>query len=369
MKAIITGGGTGGHIYPAIAVALELKKRGWDILYIGAKNGLEKDIAQEWNIKFKGVNVAPLPRKLNLNLFKSVFINLKGLYQSRKIIKNHQVDIVFGTGGFVAGSVVLAGYLAGKATFIHEQNAYPGITNKVLSRFSNKIAINFNEAKNHFSDKIKDKIIHTGNPVREIILKTDKKEGIDYFDFSPFAKTILIFGGSQGAESINKSLSGIYKYIKKNDNLQLIHLTGKKNYKEILSYLEKNNINVQDCPRIKTISYLEHMEYAYSVSDLVISRAGATALSEITAKGIAAILIPYPHATDNHQKYNAKYLTKNNAAVMIEENNLNEKKLLEVLKSIINDEKLLKEMSENSYKLGKRDSATLIANKIEEIVI
>ncbi|HKL75006.1 MAG TPA: undecaprenyldiphospho-muramoylpentapeptide beta-N-acetylglucosaminyltransferase [Halanaerobiales bacterium] len=369
MRAIITGGGTGGHIYPAIAVALELKKRGWDIIYIGSKNGLEKDIAQEWDIKFKGINVAPLPRKFNFDLFKSIFTNLKGLYQSFKIIKNYQTDIVFGTGGFVAGSVVLAGFLTGKSSIIHEQNAYPGITNKILSRFCDKVAINFKEAKNHFSAKIENKIIHTGNPVREIILKTEKKQGIDYFKFSSYAKTILIFGGSQGAESINKSLSGIYKFVKNNDALQLIHITGKKNYKKVLGYLEKNNINIKECSSIKTIPYLEHMEYAYSIADIVISRAGATALSEITAKGLASILIPYPYATDNHQKYNAQFLTKNDAARMIEEKNLNEKVLLENLKVIINNESLLKEMSENSYKLGKRDAVTLIANKIEKIGI
>lgn len=367
MKAVITGGGTGGHIYPAVAVALELKKRDWDILYIGSKNSLETDITKEWDITFKGVDVAPLPRKINFKLIKSLFTNMKGLYQSRKIIKDYKPDAVFGTGGFVAGSVVLAAFLSGKSTLIHEQNVYPGITNKILSRFTNRIAINFKEAKKHFPATVEDKIIHTGNPVREIILKTNKKDGIDYFNFFTSAKTTLIFGGSQGAESINNSLSEIYKYIIKNDNLQLIHITGKNNYKKVIDYLEKNNINYQDCSRIKVISYLEHMEYAYSAADLVISRAGATALSEITAKGLASILIPYPYATDNHQKFNAQFLTKNNAAKIIEEKDLNENILLENFKSIINDEILLKKMSKNSYDFGKRDAVNIIANKIEEL--
>ncbi|MGM0436874.1 MAG: undecaprenyldiphospho-muramoylpentapeptide beta-N-acetylglucosaminyltransferase [Bacillota bacterium] len=368
MKAIITGGGTGGHIYPALAVALELKNKGWKILYIGSKNSLEKDITQEWDIEFKGIDVAPLPRKFNFKLITSLVSNLKGLYQSRKTIKKFKPDLVFGTGGFVAGSVVLAGFLSRKPTIIHEQNVYPGVTNKILSKFSDKIAINFKEAKKFFPNKIRNKIIYTGNPVREIILQTKRSEGIKYFNFKSSAKTVLIFGGSQGAESINKSVAEVYKYIIENNNLQLIHITGKNNYKEVINYLKEKEIKLDNCPGIRIISYLEHMEYAYAAADLVISRAGATALSEITAKGLAAILIPYPYATGDHQKFNAQFLADNDAAIIIEEEKINEKFLLQNFKNIINDELLLNKMSENSNKLGEKKAVKKIVNEIEKLV-
>lgn len=366
MKAIITGGGTGGHIYPALAVAIELKNRGWKILYIGAKNSLEKDIAGEWNIDFKGVDVAPLPRKLSFQLINSLISNLKGFFQSKKIIKNFQADLVFGTGGFVSGAVVLAGFFSQKRTMIHEQNVYPGITNKISSKFTDRIAINFKDAEKHFSTK--KKIIHTGNPVRPQILETKRKEGIDYFNFSSSSKTVLVFGGSQGAKSINKSLAKIYRYVIEQENIQLIHITGKSNYKSVISYLKNKGLTVKDHNEIKLTSYLEHMEYAYAAADLVISRAGATALSEITARGLASILIPYPYATGDHQKYNAQFLTKNGAAKMIEESNLNEKILLKTFKEIINDEFLLKKMEEKSFNLGNKRAVKIIADEIEGLV-
>ncbi|MGM0411558.1 MAG: UDP-N-acetylglucosamine--N-acetylmuramyl-(pentapeptide) pyrophosphoryl-undecaprenol N-acetylglucosamine transferase, partial [Bacillota bacterium] len=198
MKAVITGGGTGGHIYPAIAIALNLREKGWDILYLGSKNSLEENIAKEWNINFIGVNVAPLPRNLSLKIFKSLGINFKGLYQAKKIIKKYDIDIVFGTGGFVAGPVVLAAYLGGIPTIIHEQNVYPGITNKLLSYISEKIAVNFIDSKKYFPKKAKNKLIETGIPVRDKIFNIEKEKAIDYFNFDLTKKTLLIFGGSQG---------------------------------------------------------------------------------------------------------------------------------------------------------------------------
>ena len=368
MKVIITGGGTGGHIYPALAVALELKNRGWNILYLGSENSLEKEVTKEWDVNFKSVKVAPLPRKINFKLINSLFSNLSGLYQSRKIIKKFKADVVFGTGGYVSGAVVLAGFLSSRKTIIHEQNVYPGVTNKILSRFTDKIAINFKDAEKYFPVNTGNKLIHTGNPVRKIIFETNRNTGIKYFNFSFSSKTVLIFGGSQGAENINKSLSEIYKFIIEHKNFQLIHITGKNNFKQVTNYLKNNDINPENYSKIKIIPYLKHMEYAYAAADLVISRAGATALSEITAKGLPAILIPYPYATGDHQKYNAQYLAKNEAAIMIEEKDLNEKILVEKFKKIISDQPLLKEMNENSYKLGRRKAAAKIVNEIEKLV-
>ena len=368
MRIVITGGGTGGHIYPALAVALILKDKGWDILYIGSSNSLEEKIAKEWGLKFESVNVAPLPRKLTYKLFKSAASNFKGLYQSRKIINEFNADLVFGTGGFVTGSVVLAAFLKGVPTLIHEQNVYPGLTNKLLSYLVDKIAVNFVDAKEYFSGKVNNKIVHTGNPVRDDIIKTKRKDGIKYFDFSFDKKTLLIFGGSQGSVSINKAVLGIYEYVLAKNDIQLIHITGKNNYEKQLNYINKKGINLKKYAHIKIIPYLDHMEYAYAAADLVISRAGATGIAEITVKGLASILIPYPFATGDHQMYNAKSLSKHGAAKVIAEKNLDKDILLKNFKRIIEDKKLLKKMSKKSKKLGERNAANKIVAELEDLV-
>ncbi|MGM0409945.1 MAG: UDP-N-acetylglucosamine--N-acetylmuramyl-(pentapeptide) pyrophosphoryl-undecaprenol N-acetylglucosamine transferase, partial [Bacillota bacterium] len=203
---------------------------------------------------------------------------------------------------------------------------------------------------------------------RDKIFNIEKEKAIDYFNFDLTKKTLLIFGGSQGALSINKAVLGIYKLLTKNQNLQLIHLTGKKNYKNHLNLLKKNNINIEKYKNIKVISYLEHMEYAYAISDLVISRAGATGLAEITASALAAILIPYPYATGNHQYYNAKILENKGAAKVIKEKDLNEDLMLKEFKDIIYDKEKLKEMSLNSKKLAEKNATQKIIKEIENIV-
>ena len=179
MKAIITGGGTGGHIYPAISVGLKLKERGWDIIYVGSKEGLENKIVPKNNIKLKNVEVAPLPRRISLNLIKAFYKSTKGYFQTKKIVEEVDPDIIFGTGGFVAGPVVLSACREGIPGLIHEQNVYPGITNKLLAYSVDKVALNYEEAVKYFSDRITNKFVVTGNPIREKILQTKRKEGIN----------------------------------------------------------------------------------------------------------------------------------------------------------------------------------------------
>ena len=368
MRLVITGGGTGGHIYPALAVALKLKKRGWEILYMGSANSLEENIALEWDLDFKAVDVAPLKRKITPKILSTIITNIKGIYQSRKIIKNFKSDVVFGTGGFVAGPVVLAGYLSSIPTIIHEQNVYPGLTNRLLSKVVNKIALNFIDAQKYFSNRVRDKITLTGNPVRDIILKTKKSEGIKYFNFSSKKKTILIFGGSQGSRSINEAVYDLYPFIIDSNDLQLIHITGKNNFKSYTKFLKNKGINYKKAANIKVMPYLKHMEYAYAITDLVIGRAGATGISEITAKGLASILIPYPFATGNHQMYNAKNLENHGAAELIKESELNSERILDRLKNIIYDQDLLMNMKKRSLELGHTDSTEKIIKEIKNLL-
>ncbi len=357
MRAVITGGGTGGHIYPALAIADELKNKGWEIIYLGSKERMEAQIVPEHGYKFKGLTVKPLPRKFNLKLFSSLFYNFYAFLQALFIIHNFKADIVIGTGGFAAGPVVLAGALLKRRTVIHEQNAYPGITNKLLARFVDLILLNFAEAEKYLPIKSADKIYVTGNPVRREIVEAEPDRAYAELDLDKNLDTILITGGSQGAEIINSNLIDLYKYAVESKDIQIVHLTGRKNYNSVIKRLEKENID-SSSPYIKIIDYLNEMEYALHTADLIISRAGATALSEIAVCGIPSILVPFAESAEDHQLYNAESLASQGAAVIIEESELSSQKLYKEVKNLISDKEKLEQMSaaaENKAELKSLD--------------
>jgi UDP-N-acetylglucosamine--N-acetylmuramyl-(pentapeptide) pyrophosphoryl-undecaprenol N-acetylglucosamine transferase len=366
MKAIITGGGTGGHIYPALAVAEELKKRGWEILYLGSDYRMEAEIVPKAGFDFKGLSVRPLPRKISTKIISSLFYNTKAFFKALKLIKDFKADIVIGTGGFVAGPVVLAASLLRKKTVIHEQNAYPGITNKVLAKVVDKVCLNFLEAADYLKVK-KNKIEITGNPVRPQILNVDRDRAYKELNLNPELKTILITGGSLGAEVINQNIIELYKYAVQNQ-IQILHLSGKKNYKQLLKTLEDNNLDPED-PLLNIIDYLDEMEYALAAADLIIARAGATGLAEITSCARASILIPFAAAAENHQLVNARTLQKNKAALVIEESDLDGDLLLKKVKSIIENENKLKSMSAAAGEMSQKNSLANIIRVIEKIIL
>ncbi len=364
MKAIVTGGGTGGHIYPALAIAEKLKNKGWEILYIGSEHRMEAEIVPEAGYEFKGLSVRPLPRSFSLKLISSLFYNIKAFLKALKIINDFKADFVIGTGGFVAGPVVLAAAFLKRKTIIHEQNAYPGITNKLLARFVDKICLNFAEAAEYLNVESK-KIAFTGNPVRPKIIDADRKKAYQYLNLNSKLKTILITGGSLGAEIINENVLELYKYALNNE-IQILHLTGKKNYEELINNLKANNINPED-KLVKVIDYLDQMEFALAAADLIISRAGATALSEITTCAKASILIPFAAAAENHQLINAEALKQRGAALVIEESELNEFILLEKVRNIIENEEKLNFMSKAAKSMSQKDALANIIKVIEEL--
>ncbi|NLJ84467.1 MAG: undecaprenyldiphospho-muramoylpentapeptide beta-N-acetylglucosaminyltransferase [Halanaerobiaceae bacterium] len=368
MKAIITGGGTGGHIYPALAVARALEEKGWDILYLGSKGGLEGKIIKEEGLPYKEVEVAPLPRKISPKLISSVVKTTIGYFQARKIIKAFQPDLVLGTGGFVAGPVVLAATDLKVPSIIHEQNVYPGFTNKLLARRVDFIALNFAAAQDYFPEKIKGSFSVTGNPVRKAILETGRERGLEELGLEAGRKTILVFGGSQGAMSINRAMIEVYKHFTGNNKVQIIQITGPKNHQQVLQDIEEAGINLAENRHFRLLPYLKEMEYAYAVADLVVYRAGATGLAEITAKGIPAILIPYPHAAENHQEYNARDLEKQGAAVVILDRNLNGQVLIEKIEELLADDDRLREMARKSRSMGKPDATDRLASLAEKLV-
>jgi len=351
MKAVLTGGGTGGHIYPALAVASKLKKEDWDLLYIGSRNGFEKEIVPDRGLQMETIDVLPLPRTVSPALLKAIFISGKGFFQAGKIIKNFDPDVVLGTGGFVAGPVVLAASMRNYPSVIHEQNVYPGITNRWLSYSVDRIALNFSDARRHFSARVKHKLVTTGNPVRGIILKTKREEGISRLKLADNKKTLLVTGGSQGAESINRAMETVCRYFRNNSKLQIVYITGVNNYDKVLK-----NLTTSSMENIKILPYLHNMEWAYAAADLVVYRAGATGLAEITARGIPAILIPYPHATGNHQEYNARNMEEKGAAEVILDKELNGEILLKKIKNLIFDNNKLMVMKNNSKKMGRPEA-------------
>ncbi len=358
MKVILAGGGTGGHLFPAIAIAEGIKKNYPEsqVYFMGTKRGLEAKILPERGYKLFYLSVRGLKRRLNLSIFKAIFFLMKSLVEVMKILKQLKPEIVIGTGGYVSFPAVLAASLMRIPAFIQEQNSYPGISTRILSLFAKKVFIAYGESKKYFWVKKKLKV--TGNPVRPEIFKADKISAMKKFNLEPNEKTILILGGSQGASAINKAILDELNSSTEFD-FQILWQTGEKDHVKLKENLKKKTNSVQ------IFNFIEDMSSAYSACDLVISRAGAISLSEITGCGKPAILIPYPYATAEHQKYNAQVLEKNGAAILIEEKNLQQAKLLSQAGELLQDEQKLKQMSDNSKKLGKPNALDDILNEIE----
>ncbi|MDL2280426.1 undecaprenyldiphospho-muramoylpentapeptide beta-N-acetylglucosaminyltransferase [Selenomonadales bacterium OttesenSCG-928-I06] len=366
MKFIISGGGTGGHIYPALAIAKELTLLDdkCEILFVGTKEGLESDIVPKEGYKFTTINVQGFERSLSFSNVTTILKAGTSVFSSIQIIKKFKPDVVIGTGGFVCGPVLLAASLLNKKTIIQEQNAIPGVSNKILAKFVDKIALGYKEAETYFS-KYKGKIIVTGNPIRKDVLEEDRTESLKSLSLLNNKKTLLISGGSRGARSINNAMIDIYKILSKDnslkDTLQILHVTGKTEYNSVVEKLTNSGIEVSKIGNITIQPYLYNMPQALAVADLAIFRAGAIGLAELTAKGIPSILIPYPYATANHQEINARVLEKKGAAIVIKDSELNGEELLAVIYSLINNENKLHDMAEKSKEAGFKDAASTIA--------
>ncbi len=362
MKIIITGGGTGGHIYPGISLAKELQKRDSrnEIIFIGSDRGMESEIIPREGYQFFSLKVRGIKRKICLDNIYTIYLFLRSLIGSYKMIKKINPDFVLGTGGYVSASVAMIASIIGIPTFIHEQNAIPGITNKILSLTSRIVFLSFPESRNYFWSK--EKTVCFGNPVRESIWKGDREEIIKKVGMDKNKKTILLFGGSKGAGVINRTFLNCMDLIDKAlwNKWQILLISGKDDYSEVTKMLSNSKYS----GIIYVLSYLYKIENAYGLADLVICRAGATTVAELTAKGLPAILIPYPYATGDHQLYNARYLENKQAAVVIVQKDLSEKVLAAEILNLLLKEERLKSLAQNSKKLGNRKAAEEIINSI-----
>lgn len=355
MRVLMTGGGTGGHIYPAIAIADKIKKEHKDaeILFVGTERGLEKSIVPKSGYDIKFIKIRGFNRK---NIFKNIKVLMelsKAFKDAKSIIKEFKPDMVIGTGGYVCGPVVRTAHKLGVKTYIHEQNAFPGLTNKLLEKYVDKIFIGFKEAEKNF--KHKEKIILSGNPVRGEFEHLDKSEcrkklGIPDKDF-----VILAFGGSGGAGVLNKEIINLIKTLNGDPDVSIFFGTGRVYYKRVISELETQGIRLSD--KIKVLEYIENMQNYLGASDLVISRSGALTIAEINICGKASILIPSPNVTGNHQYFNAKAISETGGAILIQEKNLNENKMIKAVKMLMADRCKLEKM-ETASKSCAHETAT-----------
>ncbi|MFD1705800.1 undecaprenyldiphospho-muramoylpentapeptide beta-N-acetylglucosaminyltransferase [Siminovitchia sediminis] len=351
MRIIVSGGGTGGHVYPALALIRTIKQKHPDtsFLYIGTENGLEANIIRRENIPFETVEITGFKRSLSFENIKTVIRFLKGVKKSKQIIKRFKPDAVIGTGGYVSAPVVYAAAKKKIPAVIHEQNSVPGLTNKFLSRYVKKIAICFESAKEYFPA---DKVILTGNPrATEVVGKTGVGE-LGKLGLKEGTPTALITGGSRGARPINEAVVKSLAQLA-NKPYQVLYITGEVHFADVKKEVDL----IGDSPNVAVVPFIHNMEKVLSAIDVVVGRAGATSLAEITALGLPSILIPSPYVTNNHQEKNAEVLTSAGAAIMLKEKDLSSQKLIASLDEILLDDKKRKNMSEASKELGLPDAS------------
>ncbi len=362
LKVIISGGGTGGHIFPAIAIAksLEKKLKDIDLLFVGAKDKMEMIKIPEAGYTIKGLWISGFQRSLSKKNLLFPFKLISSVLRSRKIIRDFNPDLVIGTGGFASGPLLYVASKKGIPSVIQEQNSFPGITNRLLASHVDKICTAFSEMERFFP---KNKLVFTGNPIRESIIKFKDKieDGKKLFDVDNNNITVLVVGGSLGSKTINESIAQNLNLFKKH-NLNLIWQTG-------ISFKEESNKFIDNL-KVKGISshvFIKEMDLAYAAADIIVSRAGAIAISELCFVGKPIILVPSPNVAEDHQTKNAQSLVNKNSALMVKDVD-SKRKLVEMLISLSSDKKLQEELSSNIKKLSVTDAAKRIADLSIDLV-
>ncbi len=362
MKVILSGGGTGGHIYPAIAIADEIKKRQPDaeILFVGTKRGMEGEIVPKRGYPIRFITVSGFNRKNPIKMIKTLRDLSKGMKEAKAILKEFQPDFVIGTGGYVCGPVLKTAAKKGLPTYIHEQNAFPGMTNKLLEKSVKNIFLSFPEGAKYFQSK--DKIITVGNPIRKEFLNPEDQNFREELGIAPEDFVVLSFGGSRGAGRLNEVMTAAAEKLGGEGNFRMIFITGQYYYEKIKGELEEKGVLAQG--KVTVLPYAEDIHKYYFAADLIISRSGALTVSEITACGRASIMIPSPNVTGNHQFFNAKVVSDPGGAVLIEEKDLTEEKLVREILRLKNNKSFLKEMGRISRTIGRLDSAEKICDSL-----
>lgn len=372
-RILICGGGTGGHLYPALAIIEYINDNypSYRILLVGTERGLERESVSKFNMDYRTVKSCGLVLKGNVfrkvfNTIKFTFLFICGFFQSIEIVLNFKPDIILGMGGYVCGPVLSACIITGRKFALHEQNYIPGRLNSLFSRSAKHIFISFRDTEKYLEVK-KDKIIFTGNPLRKAIRKLKgtspnfKKWGLEEGRF-----TITAFGGSLGAEKINEVVFDLYYHFKQNAKVQILLICGRRFYDRMIR--EKRNIlRSKDKLIFKVFPYIKEIHEIYRISDIIISRAGANTISEIKEVNIPSILIPYPGAVLDHQSYNAAFLAGKGKAVLIKDGDLDKNKIIKAVDSFLSDNgRKYKEMKQRKLKDEGFDGLKVIVSKLME---
>jgi UDP-N-acetylglucosamine--N-acetylmuramyl-(pentapeptide) pyrophosphoryl-undecaprenol N-acetylglucosamine transferase len=360
LRVIIAGGGTGGHIFPAVAVghALQRLQPGTKLLFVGAKGKMEMEKVPKEGFEIIGLDIAGFNRS---NIFKNLSLPIKLLksrMQARNIIKQFNPNAIVGVGGYASFPLLYAGQVMDIPTLIQEQNSYAGKSNKILSKRAKAVCVAYEHMDQFFP---KDKIILTGNPVRNSIsqMSRSREEGTNWFALDHDVRTILIIGGSLGAKSINECIDAQLDELLK-EGVQIIWQTGKPYYEQARKRAAAHS------DKVKVFDFISDMDYAYAAADIVISRAGALAIAELCIAGKPVIFVPYPFAAEDHQTSNAMALVKNNAAILVRDNEVRSE-LLKNLSKILHDSNMQADMSKNLRSMAITDADERIANKVIEI--
>ncbi len=353
LRVLIAGGGTGGHVYPGVAIAREIRRRhpAAELLFVGTKRGLEMKIVPAEGFRLETITISGLKGSRPLKQLKSLLAVPKSLLEARSILQRFQPSLVVGVGGYSSGPPVLMAVLMGIPAMLQEQNALPGLTNRLLARVARKVATAFRDCECYFGSKA----VLTGNPVRAEFSQVPGRTGNDPF-------TVLVFGGSQGAQPINQSLIEALAILKPQlPDLQVIHQTGERDYPRIKQAYEAMRMDADVRP------FFEDIPKQFAAADLLVCRAGATTLAEVTVAGKPAILVPFPQAADDHQRKNAEALAQAGAAETILQKDLNGPTLAARIRFYFDHRDALRRMEQNSRAVGRPDATERIVDLVEEL--
>lgn len=368
MRVLLAGGGTAGHCNPAIAIASIIKEKNKDakILFVGNKGKIEETLVAKAGFDLHPIRIQGFRRKLTLDNLKTVELYLKAKKECKRLIQEFKPDLVIGTGGYVSGPVVVAAQKLGIPTCIHEQNAYPGITSKMLSKKADIVFVSFPGSEEYFG-KTK-KMVLSGNPLRAEILSTDREAARAALGLSEKDFYLLSFAGSLGALEVNKTMVDFIAKNHRQGDFHHTHATGERGWKWMPEKLKEKGFDVEKEGPIKVQPYLYDMPLHLAAADAVVSRAGAITLGELTALGKPAILIPSPNVTHNHQYYNARSLSDREGAILLEEKDLSAEKLYEIALSLKEDPAKRERLSKNAMTLALPEAAETIYQEIYQLI-
>ncbi len=362
LKIIISGGGTGGHVFPAIAIANELKNidPSIDILFVGAKGKIEMEKVPKAGYPIKSLWISGFHRKLTLRNLLFPLKLLFSLFKAFWIVKTYKPQVVVGVGGFASGPVLQVANMLGIPTLLQEQNSYAGVTNKLLARKADKICVAYDKMDRYFPS---DKIILTGNPIRQDLKELDKfkEQALDYFGFSKEKKTLVLMGGSLGARALNEGMAESFEILKKHPEMQILWQAGKLYIDE---FTESKTAHLEN---VKIVAFIDRMDLAFAMADVTITRAGASTISELCITGKAAVLVPSPNVAEDHQTQNANALAEKDAAILVANAEVNEKMIATAL-SVLENSELKNELQSNILKLAKPNASQLIAEEVLSLV-